>query len=113
MTKILMQERVLMPALSFSDQQGTLAKWLVKEGDVIKVGDVIAEIETDKATMEYESVADGVVVALHIAEGTAGVKVGTPIATMNLDIVAVAEARSKAKARAEAPMKNLRHFGMF
>jgi pyruvate dehydrogenase E2 component (dihydrolipoamide acetyltransferase) len=73
---------VLMPALSPTMEEGTLAKWHVKKGDTIKSGDVIAEIETDKATMEVEAVDEGVVEDLLIAEGTEGVKVNTPIARL-------------------------------
>jgi pyruvate dehydrogenase E1 component beta subunit len=71
-----------MPALSPTMEEGTLAKWLVKEGDKVKSGQIIAEIETDKATMEFEAVDEGIVGKLLVAEGTAGVKVNTPIATM-------------------------------
>src|SRR6187549_1086779 len=71
---------VLMPALSPTMEEGKLSKWLVKVGDKVKSGDVLAEIETDKATMEVESVDEGEVTELLIAEGTEGVKVNTPIA---------------------------------
>ncbi|MFM6831110.1 MAG: pyruvate dehydrogenase complex E1 component subunit beta [Novosphingobium sp.] len=71
-----------MPALSPTMEEGTLAKWLVKEGDSVKSGDILAEIETDKATMEFESIDEGVVGAILVAEGTEGVKVGTVIATL-------------------------------
>jgi pyruvate dehydrogenase E1 component beta subunit len=71
---------ILMPALSPTMEEGKLSKWLVKEGDTVKPGDVLAEIETDKATMEVESVDSGKVEKLLIAEGTEGVKVNTPIA---------------------------------
>ena len=70
---------VLMPALSPTMEEGTLAKWLVKEGDAVKSGQIIAEIETDKATMEFEAVDEGLVGRILVAEGTAGVKVNTPI----------------------------------
>ena len=69
-----------MPALSPTMEEGTLAKWLIKEGDEVKSGMVIAEIETDKATMEVEAVDEGRVGRILIAEGTQGVKVNTPIA---------------------------------
>jgi pyruvate dehydrogenase E1 component beta subunit len=72
--------QILMPALSPTMEEGKLAKWLVKVGDTVKSGDVLAEIETDKATMEVESVDEGVVKELMIDEGTEGVKVNTPIA---------------------------------
>ncbi|MCW1919363.1 pyruvate dehydrogenase complex E1 component subunit beta [Rhodobacter sp. KR11] len=73
---------VLMPALSPTMEEGTLAKWLVKVGDVVKSGQIIAEIETDKATMEFEAVDEGRVGALLVPEGTSGVKVNTPILLM-------------------------------
>ena len=71
---------ILMPALSPTMEEGTLAKWLVKEGDTVQSGDILAEIETDKATMEFEAVDEGVIGKILIAEGTEGVKVNTPIA---------------------------------
>ena len=77
-----MATQILMPALSPTMEEGTLAKWLVKVGDVVKSGQILAEIETDKATMEFEAVDEGVVGKLLIAEGTAGVKVNTPIAVI-------------------------------
>ncbi len=77
-----MATQVLMPALSPTMEEGTLAKWLVKEGDRVKSGQIIAEIETDKATMEFEAVEEGIVGKLLVAEGTAAVKVNTPIAVM-------------------------------
>ena len=73
---------ILMPALSPTMEEGTLAKWLVKEGDTIQSGDLIAEIETDKATMEFEAVDEGVVGKILIAEGSEGVKVNTAIAVL-------------------------------
>lgn len=72
--------QILMPALSPTMEEGKLAKWLVKVGDTVKSGDVLAEIETDKATMEVESVDEGVVKEILVEEGTEGVKVNTPIA---------------------------------
>ena len=71
-----------MPALSPTMEEGTLAKWLVKAGDTVKSGDILAEIETDKATMEFEAVDEGVISAILVAAGTDNVKVGTVIATM-------------------------------
>ena len=71
-----------MPALSPTMEEGTLAKWLVKEGDTVKSGDILAEIETDKATMEFEAIDDGVMGKILIPEGTEGVKVGTVIAVI-------------------------------
>ena len=73
---------ILMPALSPTMEEGALTKWLVKPGDAVASGDVIAEIETDKATMEVEAVDDGVIGALLVAEGAQGVKVNAPIATL-------------------------------
>ncbi len=71
-----------MPALSPTMEEGTLAKWLVKEGDTVKSGDILAEIETDKATMEFEAIDEGIIGQILIAEGTDNVKVGTVIATI-------------------------------
>jgi pyruvate dehydrogenase E1 component beta subunit len=71
-----------MPALSPTMEEGTLAKWLVKEGDTVKSGDILAEIETDKATMEFEAVDEGTIASILVAEGTDNVKVGTVIATI-------------------------------
>src|SRR5690606_10365485 len=71
-----------MPALSPTMEEGTLAKWLVKEGDEVRSGDILAEIETDKATMEFEAVDEGKIGKIVVAEGTEGVKVGTVIAEM-------------------------------
>ena len=71
-----------MPALSPTMEEGTLAKWLVKEGDEVKSGDILAEIETDKATMEFEAVDEGTIAKILVAEGTDGVKVGAPIAIL-------------------------------
>ena len=75
-----MATEILMPALSPTMEEGTLAKWMVKEGDTVNSGDILAEIETDKATMEFEAVDEGVIGKILIAEGTEGVKVNTPIA---------------------------------
>ena len=77
-----MPTEILMPALSPTMEEGTLAKWLVSEGDEVRSGDLLAEIETDKATMECEAVDEGIVGKILIAEGTAGVKVNTPIAVL-------------------------------
>jgi pyruvate dehydrogenase E1 component beta subunit len=71
-----------MPALSPTMEEGTLAKWLVKEGDAVKSGDILAEIETDKATMEFEAVDEGTIAQIIVPEGTDGVKVGAPIAML-------------------------------
>ncbi|PLS20777.1 pyruvate dehydrogenase complex E1 component subunit beta [Neptunicoccus cionae] len=77
-----MATKILMPALSPTMEEGTLAKWLVKEGDTVASGDIMAEIETDKATMEFEAVDEGVIGKILIEEGTEGVKVNTPIAVL-------------------------------
>jgi len=73
---------ILMPALSPTMEEGTLAKWLVKEGDTVESGDILCEIETDKATMEFEAVDEGVIGKLLVADGTEGVKVNDPIAVL-------------------------------
>ena len=78
-----MAVQILMPALSPTREEGTLAKWLVKEGDTVKSGQILAEIETDKATMEFEAVDEGTVTEILIPEGAEGVKVGTVIATIS------------------------------
>ncbi|OWK28700.1 pyruvate dehydrogenase complex dihydrolipoamide acetyltransferase [Sphingomonas mucosissima] len=78
-----MSIEIKMPALSPTMEEGTLAKWLVKEGDTVKAGDLMAEIETDKATMEFEAVDEGVVAKIVVAEGTDGVKVGDVIMLLN------------------------------
>ena len=91
-----MATEILMPALSPTMEEGTLAKWLVKEGDSVSAGDIMAEIETDKATMEFEAVDDGIVGKILVAEGTEAVKVNTPIAV----IVEEGESASDIKAPA-------------
>ena len=78
-----MSIEIKMPALSPTMEEGTLAKWLVKAGDTVKSGDILAEIETDKATMEFEAVDEGTVTEILIPEGAEGVKVGTVIATIS------------------------------
>ncbi len=95
---------VLMPALSPTMEEGTLAKWHVKKGDAVRSGDVIAEIETDKATMEVEAVDEGVVEDILVPEGSEGVKVNTPIARLSGDDAAAAPPAPKAAtAQTEAP----------
>ena len=97
-----------MPALSPTMEEGTLAKWLVKEGDEVKSGDILAEIETDKATMEFEAVDEGTVAKILVAEGTDGVKVGAPIAILAAegeDASAAASAAPKADTAPPAPPK--------
>ena len=83
---------ILMPALSPTMEEGVLAKWHVKVGDTVSAGDVIAEIETDKATMEVEAVDEGEVLEILVPEGSEGVKVNTPIARLSGDDVAPVEA---------------------
>ena len=97
-----MATEVLMPALSPTMEEGTLAKWLVKEGDRVKSGQIIAEIETDKATMEFEAVDEGLVGRILVAEGTAGVKVNTPIAVLVEDGETVSDAPKPAAVAAVA-----------
>ncbi len=100
-----MATEILMPALSPTMEEGTLAKWLVKEGDTVSSGDIMAEIETDKATMEFEAVDEGIVGKILIAEGTEGVKVNTPIAILveeGEDASALPAAAPAAAAVAEA-----------
>jgi pyruvate dehydrogenase E1 component beta subunit len=97
-----MATQLLMPALSPTMEEGTLAKWLVKEGDEVKAGMIIAEIETDKATMEFEAVDEGIVGRILVAEGTEGVKVNTPIAVLVEDGESVGDT-SPEPARAEVP----------
>ncbi|MBO9396832.1 pyruvate dehydrogenase complex E1 component subunit beta [Shimia sp. R9_2] len=80
-----MATEILMPALSPTMEEGTLAKWLVKEGDTVQSGDILAEIETDKATMEFEAVDEGVIGKILVAEGTEGVAVNTAIAILAED----------------------------
>ncbi|WP_394152546.1 pyruvate dehydrogenase complex dihydrolipoamide acetyltransferase [Loktanella salsilacus] len=80
-----MPTEILMPALSPTMEEGTLAKWLVKEGDTVSSGDLLAEIETDKATMEFEAVDEGVIGKIMVAEGTEGVKVNDVIAVLLMD----------------------------
>ena len=91
-----------MPALSPTMEEGTLAKWLVKEGDDVKSGDILAEIETDKATMEFEAVDEGKIAKILVPEGTDGVKVGQPIALLAEDGEQVSAAPAEA-APAKAP----------
>ena len=97
-----MATEILMPALSPTMEEGTLAKWLVKEGDTVSSGDIMAEIETDKATMEFEAVDEGIVGKIVVAEGTEGVKVNDVIAILVEEGEAVPEADA-APAPAAAP----------
>jgi len=104
-----MPTEILMPALSPTMEEGTLAKWLVKEGDKVSSGDLLAEIETDKATMEFEAVDEGVIGKIIVAEGTEGVKVNAPIAVLleegeSADDIGEAGGESgKGSAKAETP----------
>src|SRR6201997_2814141 len=97
---------ILMPALSPTMEKGNLAKWLKKEGDAVKTGDVIAEIETDKATMEYEAVDDGTLAKIVVPEGTADVPVNQLIAVIAAegeDVKAAAAGAGTGAAPATAP----------
>ncbi|CAN5376460.1 pyruvate dehydrogenase complex dihydrolipoamide acetyltransferase [soil metagenome] len=99
---------IKMPALSPTMEEGTLAKWLVKAGDKVASGDLLAEIETDKATMEFEAIDEGVVGEIRVAEGTENVKVGTVIATIleeGEEAGAAPAPKAEAVAKAEAPAK--------
>src|ERR1700752_243333 len=95
---------ILMPALSPTMEEGKLAKWHVKEGDTVKSGDVLAEIETDKATMEFEAVDEGRIGKLLVPEGTEGGKENQPIA----ELVQNGEAPQKKQAEAPPPAAELR-----
>ena len=93
---------ILMPALSPTMEEGTLSKWLIKAGDTVSAGQVIAEIETDKATMEVEAVDEGKVEAILVEAGTEGVKVNTPIARLEGGVSSPAPAPAAPEAKAEA-----------
>ena len=97
-----MATEILMPALSPTMEEGTLAKWLVKEGDTVNSGDIMAEIETDKATMEFEAVDEGIVGKILIAEGTECVRVNTPIAILVEEGEDVSAVEATADAGADA-----------
>ena len=101
-----MATEILMPALSPTMEEGTLAKWLVKEGDTVSSGDILAEIETDKATMEFEAVDEGVVGKILVEEGTEGVKVNSPIAILVEEGEAVPTAGATAAPAASAPAED-------
>jgi pyruvate dehydrogenase E1 component beta subunit len=98
-----MATEILMPALSPTMEEGKLAKWLVKEGDKVTSGQIIAEIETDKATMEFEAVDEGTVGRILVAEGSEGVKVNTPIAVLVEEGESVSAAPAPVAAAAAAP----------
>ena len=102
---------VLMPALSPTMEEGVLAKWHVKVGDTVKAGDVIAEIETDKATMEVEAVDEGRLAKILVPEGTEGVAVNTPIALLaeeGEDTAAAANGKAPQRVRAWQPQERQR-----
>src|SRR4029077_8166082 len=108
-----MSTQILMPALSPTMEEGKLAKWDVKEGDAVKAGDILAEIETDKATMEFEAIDEGRIGKILIPEGAEGVKVNVPIAVLETedgtpapqDIPATMQAIREALAPATPPQK--------
>ena len=97
-----MPTEILMPALSPTMEEGTLAKWLVKEGDSVASGDILAEIETDKATMEFEAVDEGVIGKILIEAGSDGVKVNTPIAVLLNEGESASDIRATSEATSEA-----------
>ena len=99
-----MSTEILMPALSPTMEEGTLAKWLVKEGDTVSSGDILAEIETDKATMEFEAVDEGTIGKLIVAEGTEGVKVNAPIALLLEDGESVQDAEAAPAGTGSTPI---------
>ncbi|MEL4072330.1 pyruvate dehydrogenase complex E1 component subunit beta [Ochrobactrum sp. GPK 3] len=103
-----MPVEILMPALSPTMEEGTLSKWVKKEGDKVTSGDVIAEIETDKATMEVEAVDEGIIGKILIAEGTEGVKVNTPIAVLLGDGESASDIGSAPAAKVEAPKEEVK-----
>src|SRR6056297_1941409 len=98
-----MATEILMPALSPTMEEGTLAKWLVKEGDEVSSGDILAEIGTDKATMEFEAVEEGTIGKILIEEGSEGVKVNTPIAVILEEGESADDIASEASAPAPEP----------
>ncbi|MBN8187760.1 MAG: pyruvate dehydrogenase complex dihydrolipoamide acetyltransferase [Rhodobacteraceae bacterium] len=98
-----MPTEILMPALSPTMEEGTLAKWLVKEGDTVSSGDILAEIETDKATMEFEAVDEGTIGKILISEGSEGVKVNTPIAVLLEEGESASDISDTSSSAPEAP----------
>ncbi|MFV0922266.1 pyruvate dehydrogenase complex dihydrolipoamide acetyltransferase [Sphingomonas parapaucimobilis] len=100
-----MSIEIKMPALSPTMEEGTLAKWLVKEGDTVKSGDIMAEIETDKATMEFEAVDEGVIAKILVSEGSDNVKVGTVIAILAEEGEDAASVQAPTKSETPAPAK--------
>ncbi len=101
-----MPTEILMPALSPTMEEGTLSKWLVKEGDTVASGDILAEIETDKATMEFEAVDEGVIGKILVEEGTEGVKVNAPIAILLEEGESAGDIDSGKPAKSEAPKES-------
>ena len=91
-----MATEILMPALSPTMEEGTLTQWLVKEGDSVASGDILAEIETDKATMEFEAVDEGVIGKLLVSAGSEGIKVNAPIALLLEDGESVTDTKDLA-----------------
>src|SRR5471032_1357700 len=100
-----MATNILMPALSPTMEEGKLSKWLVKAGDTVKSGTILAEIETDKATMEFEAVDEGTIGEILVAEGTEGVKVNSPIAILLGEGEKAGDAPKKAEPKAQAPVE--------
>src|SRR5690606_40556714 len=98
-----MPTQILMPALSPTMEEGKLAKWLVKEGDSITAGKVVAEIETDKATMEVEAVDEGTLAKILVPEGSENVKINTPIALIAEEGESVEEVSKAGAAAAPEP----------
>ncbi|KTW01531.1 branched-chain alpha-keto acid dehydrogenase subunit E2 [Sphingomonas yabuuchiae] len=98
-----MSIEIKMPALSPTMEEGTLAKWLVKEGDTVKSGDIMAEIETDKATMEFEAVDEGVIAKILVSEGSDNVKVGTVIAILAEEGEDASSVQAPSKSETPAP----------
>src|SRR5687767_5760903 len=110
-TGLNMSTQILMPALSPTMEEGKLAKWHVKEGDTVKAGDILAEIETDKATMEFESIDEGRIGKILVPEGAEGVKVNAPIAVLageGEDAGAAEPASPKRPADISAAMNQIR-----
>ena len=102
-----MSINILMPALSPTMEEGTLSKWLVKEGDIVTSGDLIAEIETDKATMEVESIDDGTIGKILVNEGQESIKVNEPIAILLLEGETLLDIESMSEAKLPEVIKNL------
>ena len=96
---------ILMPALSPTMEEGTLSKWLVKEGDKVVSGDLIAEIETDKATMEVEAIDDGIIGKILVSEGQESIKVNAPIAILLSEGEKLSESTSSDEAKKEIELE--------